>query len=297
MEVPGLPFYRIRHAIRNPAPPVSLILPTRDRIDLLRVAVQSILEKTDYPDYEIIIVDNNSAEPETFAYFDEIGSHENVRILPYPGAFNYSAINNEAVRHAEGEIIGLINNDVEVINGDWLTEMVSWAQQERVGCVGAKLYYPDDTIQHAGVILGIGGVAGHSHKHFGKQDAGYFARLKLLQNLSAVTGACLLVRKSVFQAIGGLDEQNLKVAFNDVDLCLKVREAGYDNVWTPFAELYHYESPSRGLEDTPEKQERFGKEAQYMMDRWGNSLHSDPFYSPNLTLACESFAISRTGAN
>lgn len=289
--IPGLPLYRVRHAIRQPEPFVSLIVPTRDRVDLLRVAVGSILERTTYRSFEVLIVDNGSQEAETFAYFAQIGRHPNVRVIRHPLPFNYSQINNAAVRQARGEIVGLVNNDVEVIGPDWLGEMVSWAQLDRVGCVGAKLYYPDDTIQHAGVILGIGGVAGHAHKHLPRAENGYFSRARVVQNLSAVTGACLLVRRSVYDEVGGLDEVRFKVAFNDVDFCLRVRAAGYDNVWTPFAELYHHESPSRGVDDTPEKKARFDGEIAAMKQRWPAQLAADPFYSPNLTVHSEDFGI------
>jgi GT2 family glycosyltransferase len=290
-RIPGLPLYRVRHAIRQPEPLVSLIIPTRDRVDLLRVAIGSILEKTTYRTFEIIVMDNNSEQEETFAYFEQIATLDNVRIVPHPHPFNHSAINNEAVRHARGEIVGLVNNDVEVIGPDWLGEMVSWAQLDRVGCVGAKLYYPGDTIQHAGVILGIGGVAGHAHRHLPRAEDGYVARARVVQNLSAVTGACLLVRRCVYEEVGGLDEVRFKVAFNDVDFCLRVREAGYDNVWTPFAELYHHESPSRGADDTPEKKARFDGEIAAMKERWPAQLAADPFYSPNLTIHAEDFGI------
>lgn len=291
LQVPSVPFYRIQNEIGEPAPLVTLIIPTRDRVDLLKTAISSILEKTTYQNYEIIVMNNNSEKAETFAYFDEISRRDNVRVITYPHAFNFSAINNEAVRHANGEIVGLINNDIEVITPDWLTEMVSWSQLDRVGCVGAKLYYPNDTLQHGGIILGIGGVAGHSHKQFRRSDVGYFSRLMVQQNLSAVTAACLLVRRSIYDQVGGLDEDGLRVAFNDVDFCLKVRDAGYDNVWTPFAELYHHESPSRGHEDTSEKQARFASEVRVMQGRWGDKLRCDPYYSTNLTLDREDFSI------
>lgn len=291
LEAPGVPFYRISHNIPTPQPLVSLIIPTKDRVHLLRMAIGSILEKTNYETYEIIVMDNNSEKAETFAYFEEISQRANVRVIGHPHPFNFPAINNAAVRHAKGEIVGLINNDIEVITPDWLTEMVSWAQLDRVGCVGAKLYYTDDTVQHAGVVLGIGGVAGHAHKHAHRHSLGYISRLVLHQNLSAVTAACLLVRKSVYEEVGGLDEVGLTVAFNDVDFCLKVREAGYDNIWTPFAELYHHESASRGREDTPEKQARFAREFAVMTERWGDNLKRDPYYSPNLTLDREDFSI------
>lgn len=290
-EIPNSPFYRIKHRIAEPAPLVSLIIPTRDKVEFLRTCITSILEKTTYPHYEIIVMDNNSVEAETFAYFDELRRSDRIRVLPHPHPFNYSAINNEAVRHAQGAILGLVNNDIEVITPEWLTEMVSWAQQERIGCVGAKLSYGDDTIQHAGVILGIGGVANHAHRFLHRTAPGYFGRAVVPQNLSAVTAACLLVRKDVYLEVDGLDEERLKVAFNDVDFCLKVREAGYLNVWTPFAELYHHESKSRGAEDTPEKQARFRGEVETMMERWGDSLNDDPYYSIHLTKNREDFSL------
>lgn len=289
---PDTLFYRMRFAVREPAPLVSLIIPTRDKVELLRGCVESILTKTTYTPFEIIVVDNGSVEEETLAYLKKIKRLKNVRVLSWRKPFNYSAINNFAVSKAKGTIIGLINNDVEMISPDWLTEMVSWAAQEDVGCVGAKLYYANETIQHAGVILGIGGVAGHSHKYFPRQHPGYFGRLKLTQNLSAVTGACLLVRKQVYEEVGGLNEKELTVAFNDVDFCLKVKQAGYNNVWTPYAEAYHLESISRGAEDSPEKMMRFQREMTFMKDRWATTLNSDPFYSPNLTLDREDFSIA-----
>ncbi|WP_208123096.1 glycosyltransferase [Spirabiliibacterium mucosae] len=212
-------------------------------------------------------------------------------MLKYPHPFNYSAINNFAIKKAKGKIIGLINNDIEVINGDWLSEMVSHAIREDIGCVGAMLYYPNNLVQHAGVILGIGGVAGHSHKFSTKEDCGYFSRLRLVQNYSAVTAACLVMRKSVFNEVGGLNEIDLTVAFNDVDLCLKVMKCGYRNLWTPYAELYHHESISRGQENTPEKLLRFQKEVNYMKFTWGTNSKIDQFYNMNLSFLREDFSI------
>lgn len=290
-EAPDTPFYRLRFSVPEPAPLVSLIIPTRDKVELLSGCIRSIREKTTYENYEIVVVDNGSVEPETLAYFSKLKKEKAARVLTYKKPFNYSAINNFAVKKAKGSIVGLVNNDIEVISPDWLTEMVSWAVQPDVGCVGAKLYYADDTIQHAGVILGLGGVAGHSHKYFPRSAHGYFARLKLVQNLSAVTAACLLVRKEVYQEVGGLNEIDLKVAFNDVDFCLKLDEAGYRNVWTPFAELYHLESISRGAEDSPEKARRFADETAYMQKTWTAKLGADRFYSPHLTRMHEDFSI------
>jgi len=284
--------YRVRYPIPEPAPLVSLLIPTRDRRSLTETAVRSILEKSTYTNYEILILDNGSVENDTLEFFSQIQQEDHrVKVLAYDYPFNYSAINNFGARHAKGTIIGLINNDIEVINPDWLTEMVSHSLRPEIGCVGAKLYYPNDTLQHGGVILGIGGVANHSHKHFARSHPGYFARLICTQNYSAVTAACLLIRKEIFDAVEGLDEENLKVAFNDVDFCLKVREAGYRNLWTPYAELYHYESISRGAEDSPEKIARFTGEVDFMKAKWGEQLEIDPFYSQNLTKEREDFSI------
>ncbi|MGZ8946880.1 MAG: glycosyltransferase family 2 protein, partial [Methylococcaceae bacterium] len=284
--------YRVRYGIPEPEPLISLLIPTRDMLAVLEPCIRSIIDKTTYQNYEIIILDNGSIETSTREYFKSIQAEDSrVKVVPYNYPFNYSAINNFGVKQAKGELIGLINNDVEVISPEWLTEMVSHALRPEIGCVGAKLYYDDETIQHAGVIVGLGGVAGHSHKYFPRAASGYFHRLKITQNLSAVTAACLIVRKAIFEQVGGLEEEGLRVAFNDVDFCLKVREAGYRNLWTPYAELYHHESKSRGAEDTPEKIERFNKEIDFIKNKWGTILQNDPYYSRNLTLNREDFSL------
>ena len=258
----------------------------------LELCLQSVEAAIQNLDAEIIVVDNQTTCEKTLGLFNEYtNTKANFRVLKWDKPFNYSAINNFAVSQAEGEVVGLVNNDIEVINEDWLSEMVSHALRPEIGCVGAKLYYPNDTIQHAGVVLGIGGVAGHSHKYFHKSEPGYFTRLHLVQNLSAVTAACLLVRKSVFEEVDGLNEQDLTVAFNDVDFCLKVHTAGYRNLFTPWAELYHHESISRGEEDTPEKVARFNKESEYMKDKWNKLLCNDPAYNPNLSNTHENFSL------
>jgi len=284
--------YRVNYPLPETKPLVSIIIPTRNAYGLVKQCIESIREKTDYPGYEIIIVDNGSTDREALDYFETLERSGMARILTLDIPFNYSRLNNFAVAQARGDIIVLMNNDIEVISSNWLSEMVSLASREETGAVGARLLYPDNRIQHAGVILGIGGVAGHSHKYFDRGDPGYFGRLHHRQNLSAVTAACLAVRKSVYTEVGGLDEDNLKVAFNDVDFCLRVRESGYRNVWTPFAELYHHESVSRGPEDTPEKQKRFSNEVAFMQQRWGLKLTLDPAYNPNLTLEHENFDLS-----
>jgi len=284
--------YRVRYPLGKDEPLVSLLIPTRDQLDVLSTCIESILSKTDYSNYEIIILDNQSSRPETLEYFSKISKNPKVKVIKYSKEFNYSAINNFGVGHANGSIIGLVNNDIEVISPHWLDEMVSHANRPEIGCVGAKLYYPDDRIQHAGVILGLGGVAGHSHKYVQRDSLGYVRRLKVVQNLSAVTAACLLVKKDIFHQVGGLNENELTVAFNDVDFCLRVREAGYRNLWTPYAELYHHESVSRGEENTPEKLARFEFEKKYMKMTWGEKLQKDPAYNPNLNHDVEDFSIA-----
>lgn len=278
-------------AIPKPEPLVSLIIPTRNRLSILQPCVESILEKTNYKNFEILILDNQSADKDILAWFTTIQANSQVTVLNYNHPFNYSAINNFGVRHAKGSIIGLINNDVEVISANWLTEMVSHACREAIGCVGAKLYYSNGQIQHAGVILGLGHVAGHAHRFAERNAEGYFGRLQLVQNYSAVTGACLVVRREIYEQVGGLNERDLAVAYNDVDFCLRVRAAGYRNLWTPHAELYHHESVSRGDDDTPEKKARFDKEVAYMRATWAAELDHDPCYNPNLSRLREDFSL------
>lgn len=273
-------------------PLVSLLIPTRDGVDLLEQCISSILTKTRYPNYEILILDNQSVKPATHRYFKTITKNANVKVIHYNYPFNFSGINNYGASFAKGDILGLINNDIEVISEDWLGELVSHVMRKDIGCAGAKLYFENDAVQHAGVITGLGGVAGHSHKYADRKDAGYFCRLKLVQNMSAVTAAALLVRKEVYLEVGGLDEA-LGVAFNDVDFCLKVDKAGYRNIWTPYAELYHYESISRGSDEQGEKKIRFDRETTYMKKKWGKRLENDPYYNENLTKVHENFEIGK----
>ncbi len=311
-------YWRVHYPIPDPAPRVTLIIPTRNRLNVLKPCVESLLAKTTYPNYEILIVDNDSDDPETVAYLSAIarsggaGSKEQgagttessalaslsaapraaVRVVRFPGEFNFSAINNFGVTQTDAPVIGLLNNDLEVITPEWLEEMVSHAIRPEIGCVGAKLYYPDDRIQHAGVILGIGGVAAHAWQTHPRGAAGQAHRNLLQQNLSAVTAACLVIRRSVYLEAGGLDEK-LKVAFNDVDFCLSVRAKGYRNLWTPYAELYHHESASRGGEDTLEKRDRFRGEVDYITQKWGQAtFDNDPAYNPNLTLTINDFTLA-----
>ena len=284
--------YRVSYALPDNPPLVSLIIPTRNGLHLLQQCVESILKKTIYLNYEILIIDNGSDDPAILHYFNKIQVEARVKVVRDDSPFNFSALNNATVKLAQGELLGLLNNDLEVISPEWLSEMVSIALQPQVGAVGAKLWYPNETLQHGGVIVGLGGVAGHAHYYLPKNHYGYFGRANLINSFSAVTAACLIIRKTIYEEVGGLDEINLQVAFNDVDFCLRVREAGYRNIWTPYSELYHHESATRGFEDTPEKQVRFIKEAQYMERRWGELLFNDPSYSPNLTLDYADFSLA-----
>ncbi|HEY4732566.1 MAG TPA: glycosyltransferase, partial [Gammaproteobacteria bacterium] len=272
--------------------PVSLIVPTRNYYGLLSNCITGILEHTDYRNLEIIIVDNDSDDVITLEYLDTLRSNDRVSVIKYPGEFNYSAINNFAVEHCRHEYIGLINNDISVINTGWLSEMMGHLIRDEVGIVGAKLLYGNDTIQHAGVIIGLGGVAGHAFRHFPCNSPGVNDRLLLTQQLSCVTGACLLTKKSIYKSVGGLDQVNLKIAFNDVDYCLKVMDLGYKIIWTPYAELYHLESASRGFDLNDTNIERWQSEYDYMKNKWNFKLQDDPAYNPNLTIGTEDFTLS-----
>jgi O-antigen biosynthesis protein len=287
-------FLRIRRILPARRPLVSVIIPSRDRYDLLQKCICGLVNRTNYKPLEIVIVDNGSSEPDALAFLADLKTRPGVVIIKDNGSFNFSRLVNRGVIASSGEICVLLNNDVDVINADWLDELVSHALRPEVGAVGAKLYYADDTLQHGGVILGIGGVAGHGHKHEPRSSDGYFGRLKLSHNLSCVTGACLAARRAVYDAIGGFDEKHLTVAFNDVDFCIRVRQAGYRIIWTPNAELYHYESLSRGYETTPEKANRFAAERKYMLTKWDKVLGYDPFYNPNLSLDSECFELAVT---
>ena len=275
---------RVQYPLTDPPPKVTAIIPTRDHVDLLRQCIDGLLYGTDYPELEIIIVDNGSVEPATLDYLAGLAGR-GVTVLRYDRPFNYSAINNFAAAHANGAVIALLNNDIKMIHADWLREMVGQAMRPEVGAVGAMLYYPDGTIQHAGVVTGLGGVAGHIHQAQPRIDVGNYDFVNVVREVSVVTAACMVLRREVFEAVGGLDAEGLPVAFNDVDLCLRIRAKGYRIIWTPNAELYHLESASRGQDVVPEKIERFLREFRVMRQRWGDqALAADPFYSPNLSL-------------
>jgi O-antigen biosynthesis protein len=291
IDGPGLGVYRLKREIVT-SEKVSIIIPFKDQVDLLKDCISSILEKTRYENFEILLISNNSTEEITFEYLELVKKTDSrIKVLEYNKPFNFSAINNWAVEQTDGEFILLLNNDIKIINEGWLEAMIEHIQLENVGIVGAKLLYSDNTVQHAGVIIGILGVAGHSHRFFEDTSIGYFYRPVVIQNLSAVTGACLLTKRKVWHETGGLDEINFKIAFNDIDYCLKVRSLGYDVVYTPYSRLYHYESKSRGPEDTIEKQKRFTCECKMMIEKWGTNRVPDPYYNVNLTLNSENFSL------
>lgn len=280
--------YHIRYDIQG-QPLISILIPNADHVKDLQRCVDSIERLTSYNNYEIVIIENNSRKPETFAYYEELKKRGHISVVTWEGPFNYSAINNLGFRHAKGEYILLLNNDTEVISPDWLQEMLMFAQRGDVGAVGAKLYYPDHTIQHAGIGIGIMTLAGHYHRHYDGNHPGYMGRLIYAQDLSAVTAACMMLPRRVYEAMNGLDE-SFEVAFNDVDLCMRIRKAGYLIVWTPFAELYHHESKSRGQDDSPSKRKRFIGEVDRFQRRWAVELRAgDPYYNPNFSLDSEDF--------
>jgi len=287
-EAPGC--HRVRHPLPAVPPLVSIIICTRDHERLLRVAIDSIVTRTSYPRYEIVIVDNGSVEPAAVGHLAELATRPDVRVVRDDSPFNYSRLNNRAAAVARGDILCLLNDDIEVLTPGWLAELVSYAVQPDVGAVGARLWYPDGTLQHGGVIVGICGAAAHAHPRLQRGDPGYFGRAVLAQELSAVTAACLAVRAEVFRAVSGLDER-MAVAFNDVDLCLRLRAAGYRNIWTPHAELVHHESASRGCDATPRKRVRAERELALMVAGQGDAARRDPFYNPNLSHTAADFSV------
>ena len=285
-------FWKIEYEIPKPSPLVSIVIPTKNQKRVLEKCIESLTSLTDYEPYELLVVNNRSDEEETLQYLEKLKADPRITVLDYPWQFNYSAINNFAVKKARGEVLCLLNNDIEIIKGDWLKIMVSLAVRPKTGAVGAKLLYPDHKIQHAGVILGLGGVAGHAYLLKDENYIGQMGRALLMQNYSAVTAACMVVEKAKYEQVGGFNENELKIAFNDIDFCIRLMQAGYRNVWTPEAKLIHHESVSRGFDDTPDKQERFKSEINYMKETWGEILENDPAYNPNLTLDHEAFTLA-----
>ncbi len=283
--------YRVVYDLPTPPPLVSVLIPSKDHTDDLDKALRSLYDKAGYPHFEVLVLENNSVEAATFAYYKEAEKkYANLRVLTWQGPFNFSAINNFGAAAAKGELLLLLNNDVEARSDGWLRELVAQASQPGVGAVGALLYYPDDTVQHAGVIIGLGGFAGHSHKYARRGASGYMFRQATVNNLSAVTAACMMLPAAVYRQVGGLDE-GFAVAYNDVDLCLRIRQAGYRILFTPYAELTHYESKSRGLDLQGAAKQRFAAEQARLLERYGReTLLHDPYYNPNLTLDTEDFA-------
>lgn len=277
-------FFRVRYPLPG-EPKISVLIPTKDNAGVLKRCVDSIRQVSSYKNYELILIENNSTEPETFAYYKELEKDPRIRIVTYEGGFNFSAVNNFGASFAEGEYLMFLNNDTEILTPDWMQELASNAARKEVGAVGCRLCYPDNTIQHAGVIIGIGGSAGHAFLGMEKERSGYLHRASIQMDLSAVTAAAMMMRKSVFEEAGGFNEE-LAVAFNDIDLCLRLREKGYLIVYDPFCEMLHYESKTRGAEDTGEKAARFSKEKEYLRTRFAGLFeHGDPYYNPNLTLS------------
>jgi O-antigen biosynthesis protein len=273
-------------------PSVTLIVPTRNGLSLLRVCLESVLTLTRYRNYEILVVDNGSDDPATLRYMHDLAAREpRVRIHRDDSPFNYSALNNRAAALTNSDVLVLLNNDIEAISPEWLHEMVCWAIQPGIGAVGARLWYSNRTLQHGGVIFGIGGIASHAHKHSAQREAGYHGRAQILQNFSAVTAACLCVNRENYMQVGGLDEQ-LAVAFNDLDFCLKLHAAGFRNIWTPHAELFHHESVSRGKDSSPAKKARLDAESQKFKSKWQKLISRDPAYNPNLTIYSEDFGLA-----
>lgn len=293
----GLSFgqFRIKRSIKN-NPKISIIIPFRDQAAVLKKCLKSIFNKTDYINYEILLIDNESSEKETLRYLENLKNNQKIKIIKYEKPFNFSAINNYAVEKSSGEYILFLNNDIEVINREWLTSMIEHIQRDDIGAVGAKLFFPNDTIQHAGVVMGLG-IAGHAFRHFLRKSEGLFGQLNVLKNYSAVTAACMMVKKKTFVDLGGFNEKDLPIAYNDVDLCLRMREKGYLIVYTPYAQLYHYESLSRGNDNdlknkNPEKYKRVISERKYMAKKWKKYIKNDPYYNPNLTRINEDFSLN-----
>lgn len=274
---------RIIRRLPEPTPHVSVIIPTRDRVHYLRKCISSLFEKTAYPNFDVVVVDNGSVETETRTYLDEVSETQPITVLRYEGEFNYSAINNFAAQQSKGAVLALLNNDIEVISSDWLREMVSYAVQPHIGAVGARLLYANGTIQHAGIILGVGGTASHAFLGYPGDDQGYRCRLQLPQFVSAVTGACLVIEKAKYFEVAGLDETQFKVAYNDVDFCLKLAAKGLSNVYTPYATLYHHESVSRGADVSSKKEARLRCETRNLQSRWGAKIRNDRYYSVNFS--------------
>ncbi len=284
--------HRVVYSLGEKLPTVSIIIPNRDQVELLQRCLESVRAQTDYPAFEFVIADNGSTERRTLDFLRTLERSGGTQVLRHPGPFNFSRLTNLGAAAATGEILLFLNNDIEATEPGWLREMVSHAARPAVGAVGARLWYPDGTLQHGGVILGLGGIAGHAFPRLKRGRGGYFSRALLQQNISAVTGACLAVRRELFERFGPFDEENLPISFNDVDFCLRLRAAGYRNLWTPFANLIHAESATRGRKPTRKEQAQFVREASFMQQKWGFELLHDPFYNPNPSLNLPGFDLA-----
>ena len=281
--------YHILYTLKN-HPKISIFIPNRDRPEDLSLCIKSLISNSTYRNFEVIIIENGSKEDKTFQLYEELKKTGTSRILVWDESFNFSAVNNFAAKYATGDVFLFLNNDVEIIRPDWLENLLQHVMRREIGAVGAKLYYPNDRIQHAGIIIGLGGVAGHPHRYCHAESNGYMGRLLVVQNVAAVTGACLMIRRGVYEEVGGFDE-NFALSYNDVDLCMRIRENGYLIVITPYAELYHHESATRGYEDMPEKKSRFEREASLFKTKWASALEKgDPYYNPNLSLIKDDFS-------
>jgi len=286
------PCKRIIYDLPSPAPMVSIIIPSRDQGRMLKRCLESLFRETSYSNFEVVLVDHETSEPEALRVIEEFKSKDNFRVMDFSGSFNFAAIMNRAAEVADGQVLVLLNNDTEIVDSEWLTELVGQVSRPDVGVVGSLLLFGDGTIQHAGVHPGVGGLMGHGHKHLSGDDIGYFNRLKAVHEVAAVTGACLAVEKSIWVDLSGLDELNLPVAYNDIDLCLKARENGLKVVFTPFSKVVHHESVSRGVDDDPSRNVRLRSEVNFMVEKWGELLESDPAYSPNLSLDGGTFKLA-----
>lgn len=290
-EVGPFETVKVRWPLPKHSPLVSIIVPTKDRVDLLRPCIESVVAKTDYRSFEILIIDNGSTDGQTIQFLADAQNEPNVRVVSYPGVYNFSAINNFAAVQASGSYLCLLNNDTEVVTANWLSEMMRYAVRPEIGAVGAKLLYDDGTIQHAGVVIGLGNAAGHAHRFQREKDPGYFRMAHAAHFVSAVTAACLVVEKRKFDAVGGLDAEHFPVAYNDVDFCLKIQGAGWRNVYVPHAVLLHHESKSRGKDAAPENIERYRRELQTLQERWNTKTYVDPLHNPNLDRSSETFVM------
>jgi len=288
------PVKRPIYEVPDPEPLVSILIPTRDQGRMLKKCLESLYKETNYSNFEIVLVDHETSDPKALKVITEFELKENFEVVSFSGDFNFAAMVNRAAEVANGDVFVLLNNDTEIFDAGWLKELVAQVSRPEIGIAGALLLFGDGTIQHAGIHPGVGGLMGHGHKHLPGDDSGYFSRLKAVHEVAAVTGACLAIEKATWCDLSGLDEENLAVAYNDVDLCLKVRQKNLKVIFTPFSKVFHHESVSRGIDDTPERNARLQSEIQVMQERWGDMLNDDPAYSSNLSFDGGGFSLAKT---